>query len=62
MQRLCGDRMTASRLVGTLLRQLDGYSGFDHWWDNIDDDIKADIRADLQMIVRGYLAKMETEI
>lgn len=37
----------AVRVVDAVLKDLQDRSGFDHWWDDISDDVQEEVRADL---------------
>lgn len=45
----------AKKIVKVVLDDLDGRSGFDHWWGGIDVDIQNEIRATLVGLVDGVL-------
>lgn len=45
----------ADRIVAAVLRDLNGRSGFDWWWGDIDPGIKNEIREDLARLVLEHL-------
>lgn len=46
---------TAEEVVESILDDLTGRGGGDHWWDSIDEETKAEIRAKWQAIVLPHL-------
>ena len=47
-----GDKkLIAKRAVESILAHLQGLSGFDGWWDDIDDEIQEEIERELQKII-----------
>jgi hypothetical protein len=47
----------AERIVFRVMDELNGRSGFDHWWSNIDADIQNEILNDLHQTVERELNK-----
>lgn len=47
----------AARIVKKILSDLGGRSGFDHWYDDIDADIKREIRYELEAIATNEIDK-----
>lgn len=43
----------ADRIVDAVLRELNGRGGFDHWWGNIDHEIREEIRETLRRQVQA---------
>jgi hypothetical protein len=44
-------KVKAKQVVEVVLNELGGRGGFDHWWDNIDEDIQDEIREKLVKLV-----------
>ena len=47
----------SENIVDAVLKDLEDRSGFDWWWDGIDEDVQAEIRSALVEIVRQELAR-----
>ena len=47
----------ANDCVRAVLKNLDDRSGFDHWFDSIDEEIQAEIRESLRNDVQAVLAE-----
>lgn len=44
---------SAAMIVDAIIDELNGRSGFDHWWHEIDDNAKLEIREVLEQLVQG---------
>lgn len=45
------------KIVEIVLKDLNLRSGFDNWWDSLDEDVRADARLDLEIAVSAVLAR-----
>lgn len=45
-------------IVKTVLTELKSRSGFDHWWDPLEDDVKEDVITHLETQVNAVLEEM----
>jgi len=50
--------MSEKELAKTILRYLENLGGFDHWWDNIEEDTKFEIVQGLVNILEGYTLRL----
>lgn len=46
-------------IVKAILKEFNGRAGFDHWWDELDSDIKKEIRTALREHVAACLKRHE---
>lgn len=53
--------MDSHQMALMVIDVLDGRSGFDGWWDDIDEDIKDEIRSEITSVVRESIAEMERD-
>jgi hypothetical protein len=49
------EQTLAQRIAETVIAVLCGRGGFDHWWDDIDDETQADILAELAQEINDLL-------